>query len=130
MPRLFAAVPASTVRPVVCPNCSLIIFNNCRLFSSTLTSQHPKPPWSLYALLSAFRSGVRLWGYPAAPRPPQRLLGPLSGGAVLGGARRAPVRPLRVGAALQPSPRAAETRPFRGGPVRRRALPVPLLTRR
>src|SRR5215203_2436435 len=62
MPRLFAAAPASTVRPVVCPNCSLIIFNNCRLFSSTLTSQHPKPPWSLYALLSAFRSGVRLCG--------------------------------------------------------------------
>src|SRR5215203_6255831 len=44
MPRLFAAAPASTVRPVLSPNCSLITFNNCKLFSSTLPSQHPTPP--------------------------------------------------------------------------------------
>src|ERR687894_1161187 len=45
MPRLFAAAPASTMRVAeVSPSCSLITFNNCKLFSSTLPSQHPTPP--------------------------------------------------------------------------------------
>src|SRR5215204_4836791 len=58
MPRLFAAAPASTLRPVVSPNCSLITFNNCRLFSSTLTSQHPTPPGpALCALLRLYPIG-------------------------------------------------------------------------
>src|ERR671916_1451686 len=69
MPRLFAAAPASTMRVAeVSPNCSLITFNNCKLFSSTLTSQHPTPPGpTLYALLST-------WGIGAGPRCPLRLL--------------------------------------------------------
>src|SRR5215203_224545 len=61
MPRLFAAAPASTLRPVVSPNCSLITYNNCRLFSSTLTSQYPTPPGpALCALLRLYRSRVGL----------------------------------------------------------------------
>src|SRR3954447_6934513 len=58
MPSLFAAPPASTARPVVSPICSLIAFNNRRLFSSTLPSKHPTPPRpGACALLSPYRSG-------------------------------------------------------------------------
>src|ERR671910_3470232 len=59
MPRLFAATAASTARPVVSPSCSLIAFNNRKLFSSKLPSQHhPTPPGSPHALLGPSRSGV------------------------------------------------------------------------
>src|SRR5215203_2488271 len=75
MPRLLAAATASTVRPdVVSPNCSLITFTNCKLFSSTLPSQHPTPPRPLCALLSTSRSGPgrgplrRLLGQPFVQR--------------------------------------------------------------
>src|SRR5687768_8850058 len=60
MPRLLAAATASTVRPVVSPTCSLITFNNCRLLSSTLTSQHPTPPGLPYGILSLYPIGVGL----------------------------------------------------------------------
>src|SRR5215216_2218261 len=41
MPRLLAAATASTLRlAAVSPSCSLITFNNCKLFSSTLPSSH------------------------------------------------------------------------------------------
>jgi hypothetical protein len=47
--------------PVVSPSCSLITFNNRKLFSSTLPSQHPTPPRpGLCGLLSAWGIGVGL----------------------------------------------------------------------
>src|SRR5688500_7921993 len=61
MPRLLAAATASTVRLAeVSPSCSLITFNNCRLLSSTLTSQHPTPPGLPYGILRLYPIGIGL----------------------------------------------------------------------
>src|SRR5688572_31593322 len=74
-----------------------------------------------------YRSGAG--PYPAAPRPSRGILAALLGRTVLYVGRRAPVRLLRACAALRPSPRAAWSPPFHGGPARRRAPPGFLPTR-
>src|SRR5215210_1430421 len=92
------------------------------------TTTHPR---TLYALLSLSLSGVGLVGpYPAVPRPARGILAALCERTVLDVGRRAPVRPLRVGGAPRPSPRAAYSPPTRGGYVRCRALPNLLLPTR
>src|SRR5918995_2880387 len=129
--RTSSALRSSSAMVAIRSLAALASASSRSIATSRSAAEHPTPPrHALCALLSAWGIGVGLLPYPAAPRPPRRLLGPLWRRAVLDVGRRAPVRPLRADAALLPSPRAAYSPPIRAGCVRRRALRGALPTRR
>src|ERR671910_2371955 len=117
---MLTAAPRTSTYGAGCPTiCLRMCFNIRKACSLILPTSYAtkggavRPPECLGRRRGAGPS-------PVPPRPSAAILAAPCGRTVLGGGRRAPVRPPHVAVAPPPSPRAAWTPPFRGGPLGRR----------